>query len=347
MNSIFVSDKIIGESQRTFLIAEVAQAHDGSLGMAHAFIDAADKAGADAIKFQTHLADQESTLDEMFRIPFSYEDKNRYDYWKRMEFTESQWIGLAKHAREKGLIFLSTPFSVAAVDLLTRLEMPLWKIGSGEINTFSILHAVLNTKKPILLSTGMSDYEEISKTVEQIKLQKVPLVIMQCTSQYPTPLTRVGLNVLHEFRERFHCGVGLSDHSGALYAPLAAMAQGAHVIEVHVAFSRDMFGPDTPASLTFEEFAFLAQARDAFHVLQTHPVSKDLLAEELKKTKQLFAKSYAPITALIEGTVLTESLLVLKKPGTGFTPIDLDKLVGRRLKRAVSPARLLVEEDLE
>ena len=143
-------------STRCMVIGEVSQSHDGSLGMAHAFIDAIAKAGADAVKFQTHIAAAESTPQEPWRVKFSKQDASRYDYWKRMEFTSEQWQGLADHAQEKGLIFLSSPFSVEAVGLLERIGMPAWKVASGEVNNKVLLDAMLKTRKPILLSSGMS-----------------------------------------------------------------------------------------------------------------------------------------------------------------------------------------------
>ena len=126
-----IADRPVGTGHPCFIIGEVAQAHDGSLGMAHAYIDAIADAGADAVKFQTHIAAEESTPDEMWRVKFSYQDDSRFDYWRRMEFTEAQWRGLADHAGEKGLVFLSSPFSVAAVELLARIGVPAWKIASG------------------------------------------------------------------------------------------------------------------------------------------------------------------------------------------------------------------------
>jgi len=180
-SSITIQDRKIGKGEPSFLIAEVAQTHDGSLGLAHSFVDAAADAGADAIKFQTHIAAAESTVEEQFRVNFSYKDKTRYDYWKRMEFTEEEWRGLYEHARQRNIIFLSSPFSVEAVELLDRIGVSAWKIGSGELNNDLLFFAIAGTKKPILLSTGMSNWKEISGTVETIKDYKNPLALFQCT----------------------------------------------------------------------------------------------------------------------------------------------------------------------
>ena len=159
----------IDGNNETFIIAEIAQAHDGSLGLAHSFIDAVAETGAHAIKFQTHIANAESTLDEKFRIPMSSQYQNRWEYWKRMEFTHMQWVELARHAKEKNLIFLSSPFSLEAVNLLAKIGMPAWKIGSGEVFNLSLIDLIIELGGPILLSSGMSSWKDIENVVNQSK----------------------------------------------------------------------------------------------------------------------------------------------------------------------------------
>ncbi|MBW1802500.1 MAG: N-acetylneuraminate synthase family protein [Deltaproteobacteria bacterium] len=346
-NTFFIANRRIGEGERSFIIAEVAQSHEGSLGMAHAFIDAAAEAGADAIKFQTHIASEESTIDEPFRIKFSEQDKNRYDYWKRMEFTAEQWAGLSRHAGEKGIFFLSSVFSVKAVEMLQRIGMPAWKIGSGEVRSVELLEAISKNGAPILLSTGMSDFEEIDRSVEMIQEKGLDLAVFQCTSMYPTPFEKVGLNVIDQFMSRYQCPIGLSDHSGTIFPGLAAMVRGIHLLEVHVTFDKAIFGPDIVASITFKELKFLAEARDAFGIMRHHPVDKDNMALELSDTRAIFLKSVAPARHLKTGTILDKEMLTLKKPGTGIQVEELHRLIGRRLIRDVSPEKLLKWDDLE
>ncbi len=229
---------------RCFIIAEVAQAHDGSLGSAHAFIDAIAQAGADAVKFQTHLADAESSQLEPFRVKFSRQDETRYDYWKRLEFTEDQWEGLARHAEGRGLVFLSSPFSLKAVELLDRLGMRAWKVASGEIANAPMLDRMAFTGKPILFSSGMSGLGEIRWAMDRVRSKVSEVSVMQCTTAYPCPPEKVGLNMLDVLRREFRCPVGLSDHSGTIFPGLAAVTLGIEVLEIHVTFNRDMFGPD-------------------------------------------------------------------------------------------------------
>ena len=151
--------------RRCLSVAEVAQAHDGSLGMAHAFIDAVSNVGVDVIKFQTHIAHAETTPHEPWRIRFSTQDKTRYDYWKRMEFSEDQWLDLKSHADEVGVKFISSPFSLEAVELLKKVGVYAWKIASGEVNNDEILDSIAETGLDIYLSTGMSTIEEVDRAV--------------------------------------------------------------------------------------------------------------------------------------------------------------------------------------
>lgn len=345
--SITIADRTIHNGGRAFLIAEVAQGHDGSLGAAHAFIDVAADASADAIKFQTHIAAAESTLDEPFRVKFSQQDETRYDYWKRMEFSAEQWRDLADHARDRGLVFLSSAFSVQAVRLLAEIGAAAWKVGSGEVASADLLSAMTENGAPVLLSTGMSDLAEIAAAVSAIQERGSPLALLQCTSLYPTPLDQVGLNVITELQHRFALPVGLSDHSGTTFPALAAMARGAALIEVHLTLHPKAFGPDVPASLTPEQLHLLAEARDAFAEMDANPVDKDTLAADLKPLREMFGKSLAPARPLKQGEVLTADMLTTKKPATGIPPGEIDRMLGKRLRRDIPADRLLKTDDLE
>lgn len=344
--SMEIAGRQVGGGAPAYLIAEVAQAHDGSLGLAHRFIDAAKEAGADAVKFQTHFADEESTLDEPFRVKFSKQDETRFAYWKRMEFTEEQWAGLAAHAREIGIGFLSSAFSHRAVELLERLGMPAWKIASGEVASDALLDRIAAAGKPVLVSTGMSNYGEIETTLGRLRRAGVPVALLQCTSRYPTSLEDVGLNVIGELRERFQCPAGLSDHSGVVFPALLALAKGADIVEAHITLDRRMFGPDVSSSLTVEEFGLVREARDAFKTMEAYQVDKDAMAHALADMRQLFQKSVAVVRPLAEGTLLTRDMLTAKKPAKGIPANEIDSLIGKRLKRSVTPDRILYWEDI-
>jgi N,N'-diacetyllegionaminate synthase len=330
------------------VIAEVAQAHDGSLGLAHAFIDAAAKAGVDAVKFQTHIADEESTASEPWRVKFSKQDETRFDYWKRMEFTPEQWMGLKAHADEKGLLFLSSAFSHAAVDLLRRIGMPAWKVASGELSNLPLIEHMTSDGKPVLLSTGMSPHSEIDDAVAVVRKSKSTLAIFQCTTQYPSPPESIGLNILDELRHKHQCAVGLSDHSGTIYPTLAAVAAyHAQLIEVHLTLSRDMFGPDVAASVTPIELQQLVEGVRFVERMAAHPISKEHADPRTAPMRQIFFKSIVPLQDLPAGTQLTRDMLGLKKPGTGIPAAQLAQTIGRTLKRAVIKNTPLQQDDVQ
>jgi N,N'-diacetyllegionaminate synthase len=342
-----IDDLIVGPGKPCTIVAEVAQAHDGSLGMAHAFIDAIANTGADAIKFQTHIASAESTLDEPWRIDFSPQDARRYDYWKRMEFTEEQWRGLRRHANECRLQFLSSPFSLEAVELLTRVGVAAWKVPSGEIPNTPMLDRIIATGLPIILSTGLSPLGEIDAAVERVKVHGIPLAVLQCTTAYPCPPEKVGVNLIPLFRERYGCAVGLSDHSGTIYPGLAAATLGIEVLEVHVTFSREMFGPDVPTSITTGELRQLVEGIRFIEKMMSNPVNKEEMAQNLGALRDMFTKSIVAREDIPAGTVLQEEHLTLKKPGTGIPAARLPEVIGRRLKRPVAANALLSEDELD
>ena len=342
-----IAQKTIGTGHPCFIIGEIAQAHDGSLGMAHAHLDAVAEAGADAVKFQTHIASAESTPAEPWRVKFSYQDATRYDYWKRMEFTEDQWHGLARHAEQRGLIFLSSPFSLEAVDLLHRVGTPAWKMASGEVNNISMFDKILETRLPILLSSGMSSIAEIDTAVEKIRQVKVPFLLMQCHTAYPCPPEKIGLNMIQVFRERYGCAVGLSDHSGTIYPGLAGAALGIQALEVHVTLSRQMFGPDVPASVTSSELKQLVEGIRFIEKMLTNPIDKDETAAALKPIRELFTKSLFYKSDLQAGSILTRENLAAKKPGTGIPAGKIETVLGKRLLKDVAMDGFVNENDLE
>lgn len=335
------------QAPRCLIIGEVAQAHDGSLGLAHAFIDAIAEAGADAVKFQTHIAAAESTAAEPWRVRFSRQDATRYAYWRRMEFTEEQWRGLKQHAEERGLLFLSSPFSDEAVDLLQRLDIRAWKVASGEVGNRQLLDRMIATRLPVILSSGMSGLDELDRAVARVRAGGNPLTVLQCTSLYPCPPEKVGVDLISGFRERYQCAVGLSDHSGTIFAGLAAATLGADVIEVHVTLSRELFGPDQIVSITTAELRQLVDGVRFIERMQQRPASKDAISAETAPMRALFTKSVAPRVDLPTGTILKREHLTLKKPGTGIPADRMAEVVGRRLRRQVSVDELIQESDLE
>lgn len=327
------------------MIGEVGQAHDGSLGAAHAYIDVIADAGCNAVKFQTHIADAESTLDEPWRVNFSYQDVTRFEYWQRMSFSEDQWCGLRDHAVERGLDFVSSPFSIQAVDLLQNLNVPWWKVASGEIYNPEILDRIFATGKPVLFSSGMSTLEELDTVVAEARARDVPFGILQCTTSYPCEPEEWGLAALSEIRDKFACPVGMSDHSGDIYAGLAAATLGASFLEVHVVFDKRMFGPDTSSSLTPAQLSSLVSGvKDINRALYSKSTKNELAATK-NELKAMFGRSWALVEDQQAGTVLERHHLSLKKPAGGIGFDELENLLGRTLSGFTPSNRLLTWKD--
>jgi N-acetylneuraminate synthase len=317
------------------IIAEIAQAHDGSLGIAHSYIDALKNSGVDIIKFQTHIAEAESSSYEPFRVKFSYEDNTRYDYWKRMEFTAEQWAGLKQHCEDAGFEFMSSPFSNAAVDLLERLQVKRYKIGSGEVTNSLMIEKIANTGKPLLLSSGMSTIDELDRCVAFLGKYNNHLSILQCTTAYPTAPSDWGLEMITKLKSRYHLPVGFSDHSGNVYACLAATALGADLLEFHVVFDKQMFGPDAKASLTIPQVLQLVEGVGQIKMALNSPVNK-VTGERFTALKTMFEKSLAINKNLPAGHIITVDDLEAKKPtGYGIPASEFHQVVGQPLNKAI------------
>ncbi len=342
---ISIDGQRFGVGQRLLSIAEVGMAHDGSLGQAHAFIDAIAKTGATAVKFQTHIASEESSADDRFRVKVFPQDKTRFDYWLRTEFSLQQWKDLANHARDQGLIFLSSPFSIQAVDWLEECGVPAWKVASGELTNFPMLERMCASRKPILVSSGMSSWSELSEAIQLVRSRENDFGVFQCTTSYPCPPEKWGLNLLSEISDRFGCIVGLSDHSGTVAPSVAAVALGARMLEFHVVFSKDQFGPDSRSSLLMDEVTTLVESANQLLVAFENPVDKDQQAELLKPMHDLFTKSIAAVQDLSAGHIIELADLAFLKPGTGISARLYRDYVGRVLRRDVSKGRFLHEDD--
>jgi N-acetylneuraminate synthase len=329
-----------------FIIAEIAQAHDGSIELAHSYIDALAKTGVDAVKFQVHIAEAESSIHEQFRVKMAAQDKTRFDYWKRLEFTLQQWKELKKHCDKAGVEFLASPFSNAAVDLLEEVGVKRYKIGSGEVNNFLLLEKIACTGKPVILSSGMSSSEELDKTVEFLKLKKINFSILQCTTAYPTQPENYGLNVIRELKERYGVSIGYSDHSSKIETCIAAAALGAEILEFHAVFSRNSLGPDASSSLEMEEITQLVKAVRNIEIALQHPVDKSDNSK-FTELKNIFEKSLGVNKALKAGHVLMFEDLEAKKPkGFGMEASRFEEVIGRKLNRDLKQWEFLKEESI-
>lgn len=330
-----------------YIIAEIGQAHEGSLGILHSYIDALATTGVNAIKFQMHIAEAESSEHEPFRIKFSLEDETRFDYWKRMGFSLEHWKGIKQHCDDAGVDFICSPFSNLAVDWLEEIDVDCYKIGSGEVNNFLILEKIAQTKKPVILSSGMSSYEELDQTVAFLKERNVSFSILQCTTAYPTQPEQYGLNVIQELQKRYNVPIGFSDHSARLETCIAATALGAEILEFHVVFDRQMFGPDAKSSLTISETKDLVIAIRNIKKALESPIDKNS-NESFSALKQIFEKSLAINKDLPKNHILTFDDLEAKKPkGFGIEASKFREVVGKKLTFGKKQWDFLKEEDIQ
>lgn len=338
---------IFNSPERVYVIGEIGQAHDGSLGIAHSYIDSLAAAGVSAVKFQMHIADAESSDKEVFRIPFSYEDNSRYDYWKRMEFTAEQWAGLRDHCHEKKLDFLVSPFSVRAFNLLEQLGVTQYKIASGEVANYLLIDKIIATQKPILLSSGISPIEETEKIIARIRATHEDIVLFQCTTQYPTLPGQYGLSMIQEYQRRFNLRVGLSDHSGKTSPSIAAVALGATALEVHVVFDREMFGPDARSSLLPSEIKVLVEeSRAIAHDLQVSE-SEKMLPSNSEQLRKMFGKTLTAARDIPLGKGIEIDDLESSKPAEcGIPASSYRDVIGRCLKRSTKAREFIRQEDL-
>lgn len=330
-----------------YIIAEIAQAHEGSLGIAHSYIDALAGTGVHAVKFQTHIAEAESSIHEPFRVKFSYEDATRFDYWKRMEFTTEQWAGIKMHCEDRGLEFISSPFSCAAVDMLEQLKVKKYKIGSGEVSNLLMLEKIAKTGKEIILSSGMSSLTELDETIDFLKPFGNNLSVLQCTTAYPTMAGQWGLNMIPVLKERYHLPTGFSDHSGDIFACLAATALGAELLEFHTVFDQKMFGPDAKSSLTIDQVSQLVNGVNEIRTDLESTLNKNS-SETFSDLKKIFQKSLAVNKDMAAGHVINFDDLEAKKPaGQGIDARDFKKIIGKALKQKKSAQDFLNESDFD
>ncbi len=329
-----------------YIIAEIAQAHDGSLGMAHAYIDALKSSGVNAVKFQTHIANAESSIHEPFRVKFSKQDLTRFDYWKRMEFSENQWIELKNHCEDVGLEFISSPFSNEAVDLLEKIGINKYKIGSGEVNNLLMLEKIAKTKKPVILSSGMSSLVELDQAVNLFKRFGNNISILQCTTAYPTKPEEWGLNLIQELKDKYDYKIGFSDHSGDIYACLAAATLGAEIFEFHVVLDKRQFGPDTKSSITIDQVSKLVKGIDDIKTSLAHKVDKNNITR-FSDLKNIFEKSLSVNKSLKKGHIISFNDLEAKKPSNmGIPASKYIEVIGKKINKNLQQWDFLNYDDI-
>ena len=327
------------------LIAEIGSVHDGSFGNACKLVELAARCGVDVVKFQTHISSAETIRNAP--MPEYFSGEPRYEYFERTGFSPGQWRELLKECVHQGVKFLSSPFSIAAIDLLEDIGADMYKVPSGEVSNRPLLEHLAALGKPVLLSSGMSSWAELDRAVEILR-DRVELNVMQCTSAYPCPPERAGLNVLAEMRRRYGKGVtlGFSDHTAGIAAGPAAAALGATVIEKHLTFSRAMYGSDAANALEPDAFALYCRSVREVWTMLSHPVDKDDVGS-FEEMKRVFEKSVVAARPIAAGSAVTRADLDFKKPGDGIPAAQYEVLIGRRARRDLPVDHQFSQDDFE
>jgi len=333
---------------RPKIIAEIGNSHEGSLGIALSMIDMAVYAGADLVKFQLHISEFESTDNEPFRTNSFRQDKSRKEYWGRTGFTIKQWIEIKNYCDENRIEFLCSPFSLEAAKILMDYNLiSRWKLGSGEITNFELIDFVFNSKKEVLVSTGLANEADLDKTISRIKgIHDVnQLVLMHCVSQYPTESKFASLNLIEQFLNKFEVRLGHSDHSGNLFTCEYVLTLPIEYLEVHLTPSKLFFGPDVTSSLTVEELKVLVEFNRHIEILKNSNLTRDQLYQMSLETSTIFRKSLYWACNLTQNSIIMREHIKVGKPRGEMDASEIYSVIGKKLKKSVRSSESIKVED--
>lgn len=338
-------------SSKVLIIAEAGVNHNGDLDKALALIDAAAEAGADYVKFQTFKTEKlvhKDAKKAAYQIENTKEQSAQFEMLKRLEIPEEWYPQLMSRAKTKNIRFLSTGFDEESIDFLNELGCDFFKVPSGELTNKPYLEYIAKKGKPIILSTGMATLEDIQNALSTLKNCDIPdkdISVLHCTTQYPTPMEEVNLRAMNAIREAFNLSVGYSDHTLGIEIPIAAVALGATVIEKHFTLDRSLSGPDHAASLVPEELkAMVSGIRNVEKAISGSGI-KEPTASELEN-RIAARKSIHLSKELNAGDSVRKQDLVMLRPGDGISPMEVDSVIGRKLKSTLSEGSKLTWEDL-
>ena len=314
------------------IIAEIGQSHEGKLSKAKHLIKEISAAGADIVKFQTHIANAESSKDDKFRKNFKLKSITRHQYWKKNEFSFKEWGEIIKFCKKKKIKFLTSLFSVKSYHLLKPFGINTWKIGSGEFFSEDLLNELIKEKQNLIISTGMSTSNDIERLNTKLKKRKIKYSLLQCVSSYPSEIKKTGINIINELRDKYAVPTGLSDHSGSIYPALLALALGANIVEVHITENKNDGLPDSTSSIDLNELKLLVAAKKNFVLMLKNKIKKNKLSLTQKTNKRLFTKSATLINPIKKGQTIKYDNIVFKKPGFGYSYNDLSKIINTKAK---------------
>lgn len=338
---IKIGDRTIGHGGAVFIIAEACDNHLGSMDTAMEMVLRAKLAGADCIKFQHHLPDEEMLPDTPMSSNF---DIPLYDFLKKYAFTLEDHKQLKAYCDEVGITYLCTPFSLAAAREISEIGVDAFKIGSGEMTDIPSLVRIAELGMPLLISTGMSQWEEIDRTYDALISRNVPLCLLNCVSEYPPIYEDVNLGVIGLMQQRYaNAVIGHSDHTPDLFTSFAAVSLGACVIEKHVILDKRQPGPDQSVSIDFSE---LAELVSGIRKIEAAMGDSRKVHDKEKQIREWAFRSLVSTQTISEGTVITQEMVWSKRPGTGIPSHQMDDVIGRTAKRQIGANRLLSWDDL-
>ena len=337
---------------KTLIIAEAGVNHNGSLVLAKRLIDKAAEAGADIVKFQTFkaskLATKAARKAAYQRANFQEHDDSQYGMLKKLELNEEMHLELMAYCKQCGISFLSTGFDEDSIDLLDKLDMPFYKIPSGEITNKPYLQHIAKKGKPVVMSTGMSTIDDIREALNVLTdtgLDLSKIAVLHCNTEYPTPMEDVNLLAMHHIGDTFGVKVGYSDHTKGIEVPIAAVALGAEIIEKHFTLDRKMEGPDHKASLEPDELKAMVQAIRNIELAISGSGEKEITNSE-RPNVSVARKSIHIAVPMMSGDVIQQNHLVMKRPGDGISPMLIDEVIGKSVNRDLTEDHKLNWEDL-
>lgn len=343
MKDLKINRVLIGPKHPVFVIAEAGINHNGSFSIAKKLVKMAKNAGANCIKFQTHITEKEMIKTNI--RPGNISKKTLWSIIKTCELSEKEESKLSIFCKEKKILFLSTPFSIEAVDRLEKIKMPAYKIGSGELTNTPFLEKIVKTGKPVILSTGMSEMNEIKSAVSFFKSRKTPLAILQTTSVYPSKYSDINLGIIEKYSKLFKIPVGISDHSLGIYTALGAVAKGANIIEKHITLDKKMPGPDQKLSLEPKELEELVKGCKAVKLALGS--TKKILNDE-KPILQFARESVVTITNIKKSEIFSEKNISTKRPATGQIPAKkYFDIIGKKAKHDIPNNIQLSRSDIK
>jgi len=346
---IKINDRIVGDGEPCFIIAEAGVNHNGDVELAKKLIDVTEEAKVDAIKFQTFKTENVVTKDAPkadYQIKNTDSNKSQYKMLKELELKEEDFKELYRYARKKGIIFLSTPFDFESADFLDELGIPAFKISSTDLTNLPFLEYVAEKGKPVILSTGMGTLGEIEDAINTIKnTGDNEIVLLHCITNYPADFESLNLRAIQTLREAFKLPVGFSDHSLGIYAPLVAVALGAVVIEKHFTLDKNLPGPDHKASLDTRELKEMVKWIRLTEKSLGDGIKKPTPEEE--EIKKVARRSIVTKVNIPKGTVITEEMITFKRPGTGLSPKYYKEIIGKRARRDINIDEMIYWSDVE